>query len=31
LVEVEWPAGPDDPFFNINTAGDLADAKKRLS
>lgn len=30
-VEVEWPAGPDDPFFNINTAGDLAEAEKRLS
>jgi molybdopterin-guanine dinucleotide biosynthesis protein A len=29
-VEVEWPAGPDDPFFNINSADDLAEAEKRL-
>jgi molybdopterin-guanine dinucleotide biosynthesis protein A len=29
-VEVEWPAGPNDPFFNINSADDLAEAEKRL-
>lgn len=29
-VEVEWPAGPNDPFFNINSAADLAKAEKRL-
>jgi molybdopterin-guanine dinucleotide biosynthesis protein A len=28
--EVEWPAKPDDPFFNINQADDLALAEKRL-
>lgn len=29
-VEVEWPGGPADPFFNINSAGDLDEAEKRL-
>jgi len=29
-VEVEWPAGQDDPFFNINSAVDLAEAEERL-
>ena len=29
-VEVEWPGGRDDPFFNINSPGDLAEAEKRL-
>jgi molybdopterin-guanine dinucleotide biosynthesis protein A len=29
-VEVEWPTDPDDPFFNINSADDLAEAEKRL-
>lgn len=29
-VEVEWPTSPDDPFFNINSADDLAEAEKRL-
>jgi molybdopterin-guanine dinucleotide biosynthesis protein A len=28
-IEVEWSADPEDPFFNINSAGDLADAEKR--
>ncbi|MES2001007.1 MAG: molybdenum cofactor guanylyltransferase [Pseudomonadota bacterium] len=26
----EWPAGPNDPFFNINSADDLAVAEARL-
>jgi molybdopterin-guanine dinucleotide biosynthesis protein A len=29
-IEVEWPATPEDPFFNINSADDLAEAEKRL-
>lgn len=29
-VEVEWPTDPDGPFFNINSADDLAEAEKRL-
>jgi len=29
-VTVEWPGGPNDPFFNINNAEDLASAKRRL-
>lgn len=29
LREVEWPAGAIDPFFNINTARDLLQAKQR--
>jgi molybdopterin-guanine dinucleotide biosynthesis protein A len=28
-VAVEWPAGPLDPFFNINTAEDLRQAEGR--
>ncbi len=30
-VEVEWPAQPVDPFFNINTAEDLAEAERLLA
>lgn len=30
-VEVEWPAQPVDPFFNINTADDLAEAARILA
>ena len=29
-VQVEWPAVPHDPFFNINTAEDLATASHLL-
>jgi molybdopterin-guanine dinucleotide biosynthesis protein A len=29
-VEVEWSVEPRDPFFNINSADDLAEAEKRL-
>ena len=29
-VEVEWPADRNDPFFNINSVDDLAEAEKRL-
>jgi len=29
--EVEWPAEPFDPFFNINTAEELAEAERRES
>ena len=29
-VEVEWASDPDDPFFNINSVADLAEAEKRL-
>jgi len=28
---VEWPAEPVDPFFNINSADDLAEAERRLA
>lgn len=28
-VAVEWPGGPADPFFNINTADELAQAELR--
>jgi molybdopterin-guanine dinucleotide biosynthesis protein A len=28
-LEVEWPAQPLDPFFNINTSEDLAEAARR--
>lgn len=28
--EVEWPAGPPDPFFNINSQADLAAAEAML-
>jgi molybdopterin-guanine dinucleotide biosynthesis protein A len=27
--EVEWPAEPFDPFFNVNTAEQLAEAERR--
>lgn len=27
---VEWPGGPGDPFFNINSPDDLAKAERRL-
>lgn len=27
---VDWPIEPADPFFNVNTAGDLAEAEARL-
>jgi molybdopterin-guanine dinucleotide biosynthesis protein A len=30
-VEVEWSAAPADPFFNINSAQDLAEAERRLA
>jgi molybdopterin-guanine dinucleotide biosynthesis protein A len=30
FVTVEWPAEPFDPFFNINTAADLAEAERLL-
>jgi molybdopterin-guanine dinucleotide biosynthesis protein A len=30
MVEVEWPASPFDPFFNVNSADDLAAAEARL-
>jgi molybdopterin-guanine dinucleotide biosynthesis protein A len=29
-VEVEWASDPDDPFFNINSVADLAEAERRL-
>lgn len=29
--EVEWPCDPFDPFFNINTADDLAEAERRTA
>lgn len=29
-IAVDWPAGADDPFFNINSAADLAVAEARL-
>lgn len=29
-VAVEWPDDPSDPFFNINTPADLAEAERRL-
>jgi molybdopterin-guanine dinucleotide biosynthesis protein A len=28
VVEVEWPAAPLDPFFNVNTPEDLAEAER---
>jgi molybdopterin-guanine dinucleotide biosynthesis protein A len=31
VAVVEWPAEPIDPFFNINTPQDLADAEAALS
>lgn len=30
-VTAEWPAGPVDPFFNVNTADDLARAEVLLA
>jgi molybdopterin-guanine dinucleotide biosynthesis protein A len=30
-VEIEWPAVPHDPFFNINSADDLAEAERRIT
>jgi molybdopterin-guanine dinucleotide biosynthesis protein A len=30
-VEIEWPAVPDDPFFNINSAEGLAEAERWIS
>jgi molybdopterin-guanine dinucleotide biosynthesis protein A len=29
-VAVDWPTGPEDPFFNINTSADLAEAEQRI-
>lgn len=29
--EVEWATRPHDPFFNINSAADLAEAKRRIA
>ena len=29
-VAVDWPADPEDPFFNINTSADLAEAERRF-
>lgn len=29
FVAVEWPAGPRDPFFNVNSSEDLAEAARR--
>ena len=29
-VAVDWPADPEDPFFNINTSADLAEAERRI-
>lgn len=31
FVTVDWPAGPVDPFFNVNTAEDLARAETLLA
>lgn len=31
FVAVEWPGGPSDPFFNINSTGDLARAEQRMA
>lgn len=30
FVAVDWPVDPADPFFNVNTAADLAEAEARL-
>ncbi|MFT0859066.1 molybdenum cofactor guanylyltransferase MobA [Ancylobacter sp. G4_0304] len=30
-VTVEWPAAPADPFFNVNTPEDLAQAERMLA
>ena len=29
FVATEWPAGPEDPFFNVNSSEDLAEAARR--
>lgn len=29
-VAVDWPTDPEDPFFNINTSADLAEAERRI-
>ena len=29
FVAAEWPAGPEDPFFNVNSSEDLAEAARR--
>lgn len=29
-VAVDWPADPEDPFFNINTSAELAQAERRV-
>lgn len=29
-VEIQWPTDRNDPFFNINSVDDLAEAEKRL-
>jgi molybdopterin-guanine dinucleotide biosynthesis protein A len=31
FASVEWPGGAKDPFFNVNTAADLAAAERRLA
>lgn len=31
LAATDWPGGPADPFFNVNTPGDLAEAERRLA
>jgi molybdenum cofactor guanylyltransferase len=28
LATAVWPDGPPDPFFNVNTPGDLAEAEQ---
>jgi molybdopterin-guanine dinucleotide biosynthesis protein A len=28
IAQAEWPITPRDPFFNVNTAGDLAEAER---
>jgi molybdenum cofactor guanylyltransferase len=30
MVEVDWPASPVDPFFNVNSADDLAAAEAQI-
>lgn len=30
MVEVDWPAAPFDPFFNVNNADELAAAEARI-
>jgi molybdopterin-guanine dinucleotide biosynthesis protein A len=30
-VEVEWSVAPADPFFNINSSDDLAEAERRIA